>query len=109
MVDALGNLVDFVLLAGQRHDLVGADPLLAGVEFGALIADRAYDSNALRSELEKRGATAVIPPDRIASRSLNTTWRCTSGVIWWKTSFAISNSSVVLRCVLKRRMSATPQ
>ena len=62
MVDALGNLVDFVLLPGQRHDLIGADPLLAGVEFEALIADRAYDSNALRDELKKRGATAVIPP-----------------------------------------------
>ena len=62
MVDALGNLVDFVLLAGQRHDLIGVDPLLAGVEFEALIADRAYDSNALRSELEKRGATVVNPP-----------------------------------------------
>jgi hypothetical protein len=39
MVDALGNLVDFVLLAGQRHDLVGVDSLLAGVEFKALIAE----------------------------------------------------------------------
>ena len=62
MVDALGNLVDFVLLPGQRHDLIGVDPLLDGVSFEALIADRAYDSNALRDELNKRGATAVIPP-----------------------------------------------
>ena len=62
MVDALGNLVDFVLLAGQRHDLIGVDPLLAGVEFEALIAERAYDSNALRDELKERGVTAVIPP-----------------------------------------------
>ena len=78
MVDALGNLVDFVLLAGQRHDLIGVDPLLgapvlslskdyrrtkdAGVEFESLIADRAYDSNALRDALKKRGVTAVIPP-----------------------------------------------
>ena len=62
MVDALGNLVNFVLLPGQRHDLIGVDPLLDGVEFEALIADRAYDSNALRDELEERGATAVIPP-----------------------------------------------
>ena len=36
--------------------------LLDGVEFEALIADRAYDSNALRDELQERGATAVIPP-----------------------------------------------
>ena len=62
MVDALGNLVDFVLLPGQRHDLIGVAPLLDGVEFEALIADRAYDSNALRDELAERGAVAVIPP-----------------------------------------------
>ena len=62
MVDALGNLVDFVLLPGQRHDLIGVAPLLDDVAFEALIADRAYDSNALRDELQERGATAVIPP-----------------------------------------------
>ena len=62
MVDALGNLVDFVLLPGQRHDVIGVEPLLEGVEFEALIADRAYDSNALRDELQARRATAVIPP-----------------------------------------------
>ena len=62
MVDALGNLVDFMLLPGQRHDLIGIDPLLDGVAFEALIADRAYDSNALRDELQERHATAVIPP-----------------------------------------------
>ena len=62
MADALGNLVDFVLLPGQRHDLIGVAPLLDGVAFEALIADRAYDSNALRDELKERDATAVIPP-----------------------------------------------
>ena len=60
--DALGNLVDFVLLPGQRHDLTGVPSLLDGVAFEALIAERAYDSNALRAELKERGATAVIPP-----------------------------------------------
>ena len=64
MVDALDNLVKFVLL--QRpgpacHDLIGVDSLLDGVEFEALIADQSYDSNVLRDELEERGAAAVIP------------------------------------------------
>ena len=62
MVDALGNLANFVLLPGQRHDLIGVDPWLDGVEFETLIADRAYDSNALREELQEGNATAVIPP-----------------------------------------------
>ena len=69
MVDALGNLVRFVLLPGQRHDLIGAPPLLVGVEFEALIADKAYDSNDLREQLQARGAMAVIPPkaNRVAA------------------------------------------
>ena len=62
MVDALGNLVNFVLLPGQRHDLIGAPPLLVGVEFEALIADKAYDSNELRAQLQACGAMVVIPP-----------------------------------------------
>ena len=45
LTDALGNLVRFVLLPGQRHDTVGVAPLIEGVEFGALIADKAFDSN----------------------------------------------------------------
>ena len=67
LVDALGNLAHFLLLPGQRHDSVGADPLLNGLEIGALIADKGFDNDALRQTLEARGATAVIPPkaDRV--------------------------------------------
>jgi transposase len=61
-VDARGNLAHFLLLPGQRHDSVGAEPLLNGIEIGALIADKGFDSDALRQELDARGATAVIPP-----------------------------------------------
>ncbi len=61
LVDALGNLVRFILLPGQRHDSVGVEPLIAGLDFGALLGDKAFDSNALRDELTKRGAIAVIP------------------------------------------------
>lgn len=50
------------LLPGQGHDLIGAPPLLVGVEFAALIADRAYDGNELRAGLQERGAMAVLPP-----------------------------------------------
>ena len=62
LVDALGNLADFLLLPGQRHDSVGAEPLLDGIAVGALIADKGFDNDALRQELDARGATAVIPP-----------------------------------------------
>jgi len=67
LVDGLGNLARFVLLPGQRHDSLGAEPLLDGIAVGVLIADKGFDSNRLRQELDARGAAAVIPPkaDRV--------------------------------------------
>ena len=62
LVDALGNLARFVLLPGQRHDSVGVEPLITGVDFEALIGDKAFDSDSLR------GALAVIPPKRQSPR-----------------------------------------
>ena len=68
LVDALGNLVRFVLLPGQRHDSIGVKPLITGIAFEALIGDKAFDIDWLRAELNERGAAAVIPPkaDRTA-------------------------------------------
>jgi|TARA_B100001964_G_scaffold231724_1_gene286682 transposase len=60
-VDALGNLARFVLLPGQRHDTIGVAPLIEDVEFAALLADKAFDVDWLREDLDKRGAVAVIP------------------------------------------------
>ena len=61
-MDALGNLVRFVLLPGQRHDTVGVPPLIEGITSGALLGDKAFDVDWLRAELDARGAVAVIPP-----------------------------------------------
>ena len=60
LTDALGNLVRFVLLPGQRFETVGVMPLIEGVAFGALIADTSFDSNAIIAELDARGAKVVI-------------------------------------------------
>ena len=62
LVDALGNLVRFLLLPGQAHDMKGVAPLIKGVPLGALLADKAFDANWLLAELDEKGATAVIPP-----------------------------------------------
>lgn len=62
LVDALGNLVRFLLLPGQTHDMKGVAPLIKGISFGALLADKAFDADWLLSEINDRGATAVIPP-----------------------------------------------
>ena len=60
LTDALGNLVRFVLLPGQRHDTVGVAPLIQGAEFEGLIADKAFDANWIIDELNGRGAKIVI-------------------------------------------------
>eukprot|EP01037_Dinobryon_pediforme_P008096 gene8096-8177_t len=60
LTDALGNLVRFELLPGNRYDTVGVEPLIAGIEFGALLADKAFDSNPIIAEVDKRGAKVVI-------------------------------------------------
>ena len=50
----------FVLLPGQRFDTVGVPPLIEGLAFDALIADKAFDSNAIIADLDARGAKVVI-------------------------------------------------
>ena len=60
-MDALGNLVRFLLLPGQAHDMKGVAPLIKGVSFDALLADKAFDADWLLQDLDERGATAVIP------------------------------------------------
>jgi transposase len=69
-VDALGNLVRFVLLPGQRHDSRGAAPVLDGIAIGALIADKGFDNDGLRQALDARGACAVIPPKADRARPI---------------------------------------
>ena len=72
--DALGTLVRVVLLPGQRFDTVGVPPLLDGLAFNALIADTAFDSNALIADLDARGAKVVIAqhPRRSSPRAIDT-------------------------------------
>jgi transposase len=60
LTDALGNLVRFILLPGQRFDTVGVLPLLDGIDFDGLIADKAFDSNSIIANLHERGAKIVI-------------------------------------------------
>ena len=60
LTDALGNLVRFELLPGQRYDTVGVAPLIEDIEFEGLIADKAFDSNWIIDNLNERGAKIVI-------------------------------------------------
>ena len=81
LTDALGNLVRFVLLPGHRFDTVGVPPLIHGLTFGALIADKAFDSNAIIADLDDaapRSSSLSIRGAQCLSRS---TPRCTNGGI----------------------------
>ena len=56
----MGNLVRFVLLPGQRYDTIGVQPLIKNIEFGGLIAAKAFDANRIVAELNKRGVKIAI-------------------------------------------------
>ena len=56
----MGNLVRFVLMPANRYDTVGVAPLIKGVEFDAMLADKAYDSNWIIEDMNARGAKIVI-------------------------------------------------
>lgn len=45
LTDALGNLIRFVLLPSQRHDLQGLDRVLEDVDLQELLADKAFDAD----------------------------------------------------------------
>ncbi len=64
LADAQGRPLRFILTGGEAHDLTTTPDLLAGVETDAVIADRAYDSNAMRDLIAAAGAEAIIPSKR---------------------------------------------
>jgi transposase len=63
LVDANGNPIVLKLTEGQAHDGRSAADMLDGIGAGQVqLADRAYDSDALRNTLAARGAWANIKP-----------------------------------------------
>ena len=78
LTDALGNLVRFVLLPGHRFDTAGVAPLIDGLAFDGLIADKAFDSNRnhRRPERARRKNRDLAASGAVACRS---TQKSTSG------------------------------
>ena len=63
LVDADGLPIMLKLTEGQAHDGKSAEDMLGGITKGQiLLADRAYDSDALRHNLADRGAWANVKP-----------------------------------------------
>lgn len=60
-VDGLGRPLKLILTPGQRGDAPLAPALLEGLTPRRVLADKAYDSNALRDLIATMGAEAVIP------------------------------------------------
>ena len=71
LVDAEGRPLRLCLTPGQTHDSQPAPDLLDDIEDGAiLLADKAYDNNAVRSQLKAKGGWANIPPKRHRTSAL---------------------------------------
>ena len=51
-----------MLTPGQDHDLACAEPLLEHANPDAIIADKAYDADALINKLMDHGVNPAIPP-----------------------------------------------
>ena len=64
VADSLGRPLRFILTAGQVGDALAAPALLEGFRAQAVLADKAYDSNAIRQLIADSGAEAVIPSNR---------------------------------------------
>jgi transposase len=63
LVDANGLPITLKLTEGQAHDGRSAVDMLGGLQKGQiLLADRAYDSNALREAMAAQGAWANVRP-----------------------------------------------
>jgi transposase len=60
-VDGRGRPLRLILTPGQRGDAPLAPDLLAGLSPRRVLADKAYDSNAIRALVAGMGTEAVIP------------------------------------------------
>ena len=72
-VRGLGCPVGFTLTAGQAGDAPQATDLMADLPAKVVMADTAYDSDALRQAIARKGAIAVIPnnPSRASKHPLD--------------------------------------
>jgi transposase len=64
LADALGRPLRFILTPGQVNEITVAEELLQGVEGQAVLADKGYDSRALREHLRQRAMASIIPTIR---------------------------------------------
>ncbi len=69
-VDGKGRPLRLILTPGQRGDAPLAPALLQGLNPRRVLADKAYDSNAIRGLVTEMGAEAVIPCNSTRKRPI---------------------------------------
>ena len=94
MADARDRPVRFSLTGGQRGGCLPGHTPLPGIETGAVIADKGYESNRLLASIREQGAEAEIPPksnrrepweyDRELYRQLNLIQRALNKLKHWR-------------------------
>jgi transposase len=73
LVDALGNPLEFILTAGQRHDITQAQNLTDDLTDTTVIGDTAYDADHFIERLDSQNCKSEMPcrKNRIKQRSLD--------------------------------------
>jgi transposase len=66
VADSRGHVAAFCLSPGNRHDLKAMQDIKPYLELLTVVADRGYDSRALRAELEAKKCRVVIPTKKNA-------------------------------------------
>ncbi|MBC3937039.1 transposase [Undibacterium sp. CY7W] len=59
-VDGLGQAVRFILTGGQRNDITQTEALIKEMKPSVILADKAYDGDALIACIQNKNAKAVI-------------------------------------------------
>lgn len=60
----------FILTAGQVGDATQAIDLITGTALDKLLADKGYDSDAIRAFIAEAGGDAVIPSNRSRAQAI---------------------------------------
>ena len=107
LVDALGNLARFVLFPAQRHDSLGVEPLIAGIEIEALIADKAFEPTPSAKSWKKGALKPSSRPRRTVAVTSLVTSISIAGDTQSRTSSVTSRNFEESQHVTTRRIAAT--
>jgi len=94
--DALGLPVRLIAGPGQQNDAARGEELIEGLEAGAVLADKGYDSNQLRQKIEDQGSKSSFRRESIGKSLFPTIKTSTRSAMPWNASSTNSSISGVL-------------